>query len=65
MKWKGESIKIGFYLVNEKIKEGNLEVLHANMNIVIAGLDVCFVFEWKGNLTDTTECNTGETGDIN
>ena len=26
-------------------------------------LDVCDIFEWKGNLNDSTVCNTGETGD--
>ena len=41
-----------------------LEALCANMHILIAGLDVCQVLAWKGNLTDSTEWNTGETGDI-
>ena len=35
------------------------------MHILKAGLDVFQIFEWKGNLTDSTEWNTGETGDIN
>ena len=33
-------------------------------HILITGLDACHVFEWKGNLTDSTVWNTGETGDI-
>ena len=39
------------------MKEDNLEALHANMNILITGLDLCHVF-------DSTVWNTGETGDI-
>ena len=34
------------------------------MDILKAGLDICHVFEWKGNLMDSTVCYTGETGDI-
>ena len=46
------------------MKEGNLEALRSNMDILITGLDVCHVFESKGNLTDSTVWNTGETGDM-
>ena len=46
------------------MNEKNLESHHANMDILYAGLDVCHVFEWKGNLTDSTVWNTGEAGDI-
>ena len=35
------------------------------MDILKAGLGVLICFELKGNLTDYTVCNTGETGDIN
>ena len=41
-----------------------LEALCANMDILITGLDVCHVIEWKGNLTDSTVWNTGGTGDM-
>ena len=47
------------------MKEENLEALHANIDILITGLYVCHVFEWKGNFTDPTVWNTGETGAIN
>ena len=30
------------------------------MEIVINGLDVCQVFEWKGNLTDSNPVETGD-----
>ena len=43
------------------MKEKNLE---ANMDILVTGLDVCHIFEWKGNLIYSTAWNTGETGDI-
>ena len=52
---------MSFYLACEEMKEENLEALHPN----ITGLDVCHVFEWKGNLTDSTVWNTGETGGMN
>ena len=42
----------------------NLETLCPNMDIVITGLDVCKIFELKGNLIDSTLWNTGETDDI-
>ena len=42
-----------------------LEALCANMDMLITRLDVCHVFEWKGNLTDSAVWITGETGDIN
>ena len=35
------------------------------MDILIAGLGVLIRFELKGNLTDSTDGNTVETGDIN
>ena len=35
-----------------------------NLNILKAGLGVEIHFELKGNLTDSTVWNTGETGDI-
>ena len=31
-----------------------MEVLHANIDILTVGLEVCHVFELKGNLTDST-----------
>ena len=34
------------------------------MDILIAGLDVCQIFELKGNLTDFTFRNTVEAGVI-
>ena len=34
------------------------------MDILITRLDVCHVFELKGNINDSTVWNTGETGDI-
>ena len=46
---------------NEREK---FESLHANMDILIAGLDIDNVFEQKGNLADSTVWNTGEAGDI-
>ena len=46
------------------MKVENLEVLHANMDVLITGLDVCHAFELKGSFTDSTVWNTGETGDI-
>ena len=39
-----------FYLVSGDMKEKNLEALGAFMDIFISGLDVCHVFELKGNL---------------
>ena len=39
--------------------------LHTNMDILKVGLDTYYIFELKGNLTDSTVCNTGEAGDIN
>ena len=42
------------------MKEENLEALCPNMDILIAGLDVCHVLEWKGS----TVWNTEETADI-
>ena len=41
-----------------------MEDLCANMDILLAGLDLCHVFELKGNLTDSAVQKTGETGDI-
>ena len=64
MKWKGDSSKFGFYLAKGEMKEENLEALRINMAILIAELDVFHVLEWKGNLTDSTVWNTGETGDM-
>ena len=46
------------------MKEENLEALLANMDIIVAGLDVCHIFEWKGNLTDSAVWHTGEAGAI-
>ena len=46
------------------MKEKNLEALGANMDILNAGLDICNIFEWKGNLTGSAVWNTGEAGDI-
>ena len=40
------------------------EMKEENLDILIAGQDVCHVFERKGNLTDSTVWNTGENGDI-
>ena len=31
-----------------------MEVLHANIDILTVGLEVCHVFELKGNLTDSS-----------
>ena len=47
------------------MKEKNLEALLASMDFLIAGLNVCHVFELKGNFTDSTVWNTREAGDIN
>ena len=44
------------------MKEENLEALGASMDILITGLDVCYIFEWKGNLTYSAVWNTGENG---
>ena len=41
-----------------------MEALHANMDILISGLDVLSCFWIKGNLTDYTVWNTGEAGDM-
>ena len=41
----GESVKFSFYLASGEMKDGNLKALRANMDILIAGLDVCHVFE--------------------
>ena len=38
--------------------------MSANMDILISGLGVLDTFELKGNFTDSTVCNTGETGDV-
>ena len=46
------------------MKEENLEAWHANMDILIAGLDTFYVFELKGSLTDSTVSNSEEAGDI-
>ena len=48
----------------EKMKEEYLEALRANMDIFIIRLDVCHIFESIDNLTDSTICNTEETGDF-
>ena len=42
------------------MKEESLEALPANINVLIAVLDVCHIFELKGNLTDSTVWNTWE-----
>ena len=62
--WITQVSRLDFYLAKGKMKEGNMEVLHANIDIFTVGLEVCHVFELKGNLTDSTIWNTGETGDI-
>ena len=40
------------------MKEKNLDALHTNMDISIAGQGVLILFEIKGNLTDSTVRNT-------
>ena len=46
------------------MEEENLEALRTKMDILMAGIDVFHVFEWKGNLAESKVWNTGETGDI-
>ena len=46
------------------MKEKNLSDLCSSMEILISGLDVFFHFQYKGNFTDSTVQNTGETGDM-
>ena len=45
--------------------EEHLEALCTNMDVLITGLYICHVFEWKGNLTDSTVWITGETSVLN
>ena len=56
---------IGSYLAKGEMKLTILEALHPIINVLIAGLDVCHIFELKGNLTDSTVWNAGEAGDMN
>ena len=46
------------------MKEKNLDALRSSMDILIDALGVFINFELKGNLTDFTIWNTGETGDM-
>ena len=63
LKGKGKSVDFCFHLASGEMKDENLEALHANMDFLITGLDVCHFFELKGNYTDSTVWNPGETGD--
>ena len=47
------------------MKEKNLGALRSSIDILISGVEVFILFEFKGNLTDSTLWNTDETGDIN
>ena len=40
-------------MASGEMKEENLETMCVNMDILIAGLDVCHMFELKGNLAKT------------
>ena len=42
--------------------EENWEALGVNMDFLIAGLDTYYVFELKGNLSDSTILSTGDPG---
>ena len=44
-------------------KEGT-DLIKTMRRMVKWQIDVCHVFEWKGNLTDFTLWNTGEAGDM-
>ena len=45
------------------MREKNLDALRSSI-LFRAGLGVLTLFELKGNLTDSTVGNNGETGDI-
>ena len=64
--WRGKmrALNFSFYLASGEMKEENLGALCANLDIIMTRPDVCYVFEWKGNLTFSTVWDTGETGDI-
>ena len=49
---KGESINFCFDLACGEMKDDNSEAQSTNMYILITGLDVCHVFELKGNVTE-------------
>ena len=61
---KGESVKLSFALCRGEMKEVNKDNLHANMDILKAGLDTCYIFELKCNPTDSTVLHIGEAGDM-
>ena len=46
------------------MKEENLEALCANIDILFTWTIVCYISKLKGNPTDSTVWNAGETGDI-
>ena len=41
-------------MANVEMKEENLKGLSSNIDILIAGRDVCHVFEWKMQFPDST-----------
>ena len=53
-----------FYLAFQKINGKKLEALHANMDILNTGLDVCHPYERNSLLKVYRRKNTEETGKI-
>ena len=53
-----------FCLCREEMREKNLCALHSNIDILISGVGVFVLFEFKDNLTVSAVYHTGETGDI-
>ena len=52
-------LNVSFAYCRGELKDNNWDALRTNRDILKTRLDVCQYFEFKGNLTDSTERNTG------